>query len=466
MSPRKTAVIFIATIALFATLYNAFLPLHGDEAYYWLWSRRLQAGYYDHPPMIALLIALSNFVSQSEWGVRLVNVLSMSVAAWVVFVLLERLKDARTGLWGVVIFESVVLVQAGYTITTTDSPLILFWALSLWSTYNVITRARTSDFMLTGLFVGAMMMSKYTAVLYILALALFVVWRRRDLLADLRTWLAVFIAAAVVSPLLWWNYEHGWISFLFQLHHGGGSDHIAWNYFTELIGAQFGVFTPVFAGVLFYFLIKTRLFYDDERLFFFALMTAVPLLFFLYKSLHVHIELNYTAPAYVSGTIVTAYILAVRGMKKTFYIGTAVALFLSLVARAGLLFWLPVVQDRMYGNREAVALLNTHRKHTDALYADHLSRAALLTYYSPDRPDVRIPTPTRYSQYDMWDDGSPYAPGLYLSDGNMSRALHRVFGRVETVDTLTLQKGLHGTKTFFIYRVAKALKRQPAPSTP
>lgn len=456
LSPRSTAVILLVLSGLFATLYNAFIPLHGDEAYYWLWSHHLQAGYYDHPPMIALLIALTNHISESEWGVRLINVIAMTAAGGVIYALLEKLRDGRAALWGVIIFLSVVLVHAGYTIVTTDSPLILFWSLSLWTTYRVLTRGATLDFFLTGLFVGAMMLSKYTAVLYILALLLFIALRRRDLLTDWRTWMAVAVAAAVVSPLLWWNYEHDWISFLFQLHHGGGRKQIMWNWVSELIGSQFAVFTPVFAAVLFYFLPKERLFWRDDILFFLAIMTITPLLFFLYKSLHTHIELNYTAPAYISGTVLTAYILASRDMKKTFVAGVVVALLLSLIARAGLLFWLPVVQDRMYGNKEAVAMLNRHRaiETNEALYANHLSMAALITYYSPDHPDVRIPTPTRFSQYDMWDDHSPYRAGLYLSYEPMEQQLLTHFSQVKLLDTLTVQRGLHGSKTFYLYRVA------------
>ena len=454
---RRAALLILLLSALFSTLYNAFLPLHGDEAYYWLWSHRLQAGYYDHPPMIALLIALTNLISEAEWGVRLVNVISMSVSAWTVFVLLEKIRDARAALWGVVIFESVVLVHAGYTITTTDSPLILFWSLALLSTYNVFTRGRTVDFFLTGLFLGAMMLSKYTAVLFILPLLLFLLLRRRDLFLDIRTWMAALIALVVISPLLWWNYEHDWISFLFQLHHGGAKAHIMWNWFTELIGAQFGVFTPVFAAVLFFFLAKEKLFYRNDMLFFLALMTLFPLLFFLYKSLHTHIELNYTAPAYISGTVLTAYVLNKYAMKKTFIAGVAVALFLSITARIGLLFWLEIVQDRMYGNKEAVALLQTHRKPGDALYANHLTIAALMTYYTPDKAPVRIPTPSRFSQYDMWDDGTPYGEGLYLAYEPMDKGLSKVFRRVSLVDTLTVPRGLDREKTFYIYRVGQTI---------
>ena len=42
-----------------------------DEAYYWVWSRHLAAGYLDHPPMVALLIRLGTAcLGTSELGIR------------------------------------------------------------------------------------------------------------------------------------------------------------------------------------------------------------------------------------------------------------------------------------------------------------------------------------------------------------------------------------------------------------
>jgi 4-amino-4-deoxy-L-arabinose transferase-like glycosyltransferase len=44
--------------ALLRTLLSASVPLLPDETYYWEWTRRLEGGYFDHPPGIALLITL------------------------------------------------------------------------------------------------------------------------------------------------------------------------------------------------------------------------------------------------------------------------------------------------------------------------------------------------------------------------------------------------------------------------
>ena len=45
----------LAGLTLLRLVVAAILPLAPDEAYYWAWSRDLQGGYLDHPPMVALL---------------------------------------------------------------------------------------------------------------------------------------------------------------------------------------------------------------------------------------------------------------------------------------------------------------------------------------------------------------------------------------------------------------------------
>ncbi len=52
-------------------------PLAPDEAYYWVWSRALAAGYLDHPPMVALWIrAGTALAGDTPLGIRLLGPLS------------------------------------------------------------------------------------------------------------------------------------------------------------------------------------------------------------------------------------------------------------------------------------------------------------------------------------------------------------------------------------------------------
>jgi len=454
-SPNKSAYILILFLALVSTIYNSFLPLHGDEAYYWMWSHHLQTGYYDHPPMIAYMIHLTNFISEAEWGVRLTNVLSLSISALYIFKLAGEMFDKKIALNSIIIFYSVILVHAGFIITTPDSPLILFWTLTLYYSYKAIFFGKTKDYALSGIFLGLMMLSKYTAILFVVVLLIFLVIKRRDVFANFNFYLAIILALLFVFPMLWWNYQHQWISFNFQLGHGSTKTfEIYPHLFFEFFAGQFGIFSPIFTAILFYFLAKEKLFFKDNKLFFISLSVAVVLLFFFYKSFYMRMALNYTAPAYIGGAILTAYIFEKYKLKKTFKIGLTIALLLTIVGRIGFIFFLEVVQDRMYGNKEAVQLLQTHVKEGDSFYGDHLTIAAYLKYYLKGHPDTDIALPTRFSQYDMWRKNNFLKNGLVLTMGPEDVRLKLLYKNVKLVDSLIVKKGFKSEKTLYIYRVA------------
>ncbi|MBT4790697.1 MAG: 4-amino-4-deoxy-L-arabinose transferase, partial [Halobacteriovoraceae bacterium] len=45
-----------------------------DESYYWIYSRYLDFGFFDHPPMVGLSIFVGTAIfGQSELGVRIVS---------------------------------------------------------------------------------------------------------------------------------------------------------------------------------------------------------------------------------------------------------------------------------------------------------------------------------------------------------------------------------------------------------
>src|SRR6195256_3581886 len=72
---RNTAAIILALVAL-RLVAAAWTPLTFDEAYYWMWSKHLAGGYYDHPPMVAVVIRSGTMIAgDTEFGVRLVSVL-------------------------------------------------------------------------------------------------------------------------------------------------------------------------------------------------------------------------------------------------------------------------------------------------------------------------------------------------------------------------------------------------------
>ena len=75
---------------LIINLLNAFFTqLYTDEAYYWVFSNHLAFGYFDHPPMIAVIIKLGYFIFQNEFGVRLFSIILTSFSFWIIYKLSE-----------------------------------------------------------------------------------------------------------------------------------------------------------------------------------------------------------------------------------------------------------------------------------------------------------------------------------------------------------------------------------------
>src|SRR6266852_6180784 len=82
---RNTAVTILALVALRLGA-AAWTPLTFDEAYYWMWSKHLAGGYYDHPPGVAAVIRLGTMVAgDTELGVRLVSILLALPMSWAVY---------------------------------------------------------------------------------------------------------------------------------------------------------------------------------------------------------------------------------------------------------------------------------------------------------------------------------------------------------------------------------------------
>ena len=72
---RNTALAILGLTVL-RLVAAAWTPLTFDEAYYWMWSKHLAGGYYDHPPMVALVIRAGTMIAgDTEFGVRLVSIL-------------------------------------------------------------------------------------------------------------------------------------------------------------------------------------------------------------------------------------------------------------------------------------------------------------------------------------------------------------------------------------------------------
>ncbi|HEY3288331.1 MAG TPA: glycosyltransferase family 39 protein [Gemmatimonadaceae bacterium] len=305
-------------------LMAALVPLTNDEAYYWEWSRRLAAGYFDHPPAIAWLVALGG---DSPLGVRVGSVLAGTLAGLAVLRTARRLGGDAAALWASLIFACLPLAAAGYVLATPDAPL--FCALA-WTLHAVVealeapaaSRAALRWWSVAGVAIGVAMLSKYTAVLVPAAIAL-----SCALYAPLRArfrepgpYVAVAIASVVLAPNLWWNATHEWTSFAFQFGHGLGAPKATGlgavvTRELNLIGGQAGLTSPILFVLLVGAVWRAVRQRDDAVLRLLASVSVFVLLFFAWSATRKNVEANWPASAWLPAIILVA-LEAAHGVRR------------------------------------------------------------------------------------------------------------------------------------------------------
>ena len=104
-----------------------------DEAYYWVFSRYPDWGYFDHPPMIAILIRAGYALFPNELGVRLFMAL-MNTAT--LFLIQQMLLKNQQKLFYTIAFSMGVL-QIGGILAVPDIPLNFFYRFPDEETTNL-----------------------------------------------------------------------------------------------------------------------------------------------------------------------------------------------------------------------------------------------------------------------------------------------------------------------------------------
>src|SRR6059058_5829467 len=99
-------------------LQAATLGLHSDTAYYWVYSRLLDWGYYDHPPMVAIFIRIGDSLIHNELGVRLMTVLSSTLSLYVLWLIVK--KYAVEAKWFILVVSGIFIFHLYGFMTTPD----------------------------------------------------------------------------------------------------------------------------------------------------------------------------------------------------------------------------------------------------------------------------------------------------------------------------------------------------------
>ena len=120
---RHHRVLFYSAWLLLALAQSASTELIADEAYYWAYSRFPAWGYFDHPPMIAILIRSGYVIFNNELGVRVICAL-LSTGT---ILITESLTEKRNPFLFYTIVLSIAALQIIGFLAVPDTPLLFFY---------------------------------------------------------------------------------------------------------------------------------------------------------------------------------------------------------------------------------------------------------------------------------------------------------------------------------------------------
>ncbi len=326
--PRRSRLVAWAAAGALALLsLQAFaawrLELTFDEAYYALWSRSLAFGYLDHPPMVAFLIRASTALfGDSELGVRALTLaLTGALPALIAWTAWRLFRSAETAALAVLMWIAAPLVIAGAVFATPDAPLVLFWTLGLAALTQLWRTGQARWVIAMGLALGLMLMSKFTAAFFAAGAGLAFVTT-----PSLRRWLrspaplvALALAAAIFSPFVVWNADHGWATFLKQGGRAAASGFTPF-YLLEFVVAQVLLMNPlVFAALVaavtsFSWRKPVEAGSSDEARRLLISTIAPAAAYFLVHALHDRVQGNWLAPLFPACALLAAdWVARARG---------------------------------------------------------------------------------------------------------------------------------------------------------
>lgn len=456
-------VLGLVVLRLVAATYT---PLAFDEAYYWMWSQHLAGGYYDHPPMVALVIRVGTLIAgDTEFGVRVASVLLALPMSWAVYRTAELLFGGRrVASTAAILLNVTLIVAAGTLIVTPDAPLMAASSFVLLALAQVLATGRGVWWLGVGVAVGLALLSKYTALLFgpAILIWLIVVPRLRRWLISPWSYLGGVVAFAIFSPVILWNADHQWLSFIKQL---GRAKVESFNlgYFAELIPTQIAFATPLvfILGAMGLYALAQR---NAGALGARALISAVVWTiagYFAWHSLHARVEANWFSPVYPAFAIaasVAAHRTQWRPAQQTIarfclrWAGpTGVLMFTALVVQAntGLLSGYrrdATVRSIGVGWHELAAGIEAARLRTGAtcvLAADYGTTGWLAFYLPKGTCVAQIHERERWTSVPEPDPASLNGKVLFVDNPESEALPHlrKTFATIEKVADIPRKRG-------------------------
>lgn len=407
-----------------------FTELANDEAYYHMFAERLAWGYFDHPPVTALLVWAGERLFGGELGVRFFFTVLQPLYLWILWRLI-RPADAgrRDAALFVVVSAATLMLQLYGFIAVPDGPLMFTTALFLL-TFKWFSENRRRAWLWMGIAMALMAYSKYHGALVVLfALAA----NPRQLLRP-ALYSSGAVALLLLVPHLVWQYEHGWASFAYHL--SGRNSVFRPGYVVEFLANVLVVFNPFFVPLYVQAWRKVKPQTPVGRAL--KLLPVAFIVFFMLSSLR-----GYVQPQWVIvscfGLVCVLFAYARRHPRTRRYVMRAggVTVGLIVLARLVMIFNPLGIRFEVFNNPESYAAIAAEADGRPVVFRYGYAVAAKYAFYTGGeaycQPNIRY----RTHQWQFRDDDSQFIGREVLvecPDGTVSDSTRQV-------RTLTMANG-------------------------
>jgi Dolichyl-phosphate-mannose-protein mannosyltransferase len=443
---KNHRLLFYSTWLLLTLAQSASTGLLADEAYYWVYSRFPDWGYFDHPPMIAILIRSGYSIFDNELGVRLICALLGTLT----ILITESLTEKKNPFLFYTIVLSIGVLQIGGFLAVPDTPLLFFTALFFYAYRSFIKNIRWQNALLLGIAITLLFYTKYHGLLIVF----FTVLSNLKMLGRWQTWLAGFFVLLFYSPHLFWQYQHDWVSFRYHLFESNVSVY-KFSYTTDYLFGQLLLAGPLVGLILLpaAFIYKTKT--QTERALKFTLIGIYSI--FLLSSFRGKVEVNWPLPALIPLIVLShQFMIDKISWIKPLKIIAFVSLLLIIAGRIYLVVDIGPdnsVKKRFQGHKAWVKAITEKTGDTPVVFNNSYQRASLFWFYSGVPSHSHNPYWDRRNNYNFWPtESNLLGKKIFIAD---IYGLHTFSDSVQTI------KGWVGTDPDSLYAALGGIKLIP-----
>lgn len=368
--------LIVGIVFIINVIQGGITELLSDEAYYWVYKEHIDLGFFDHPPMVAVWIYLSELLFTGELGVRFFSAISYSLTLWFVWKAIDHPKKKEfTWLFLTVFLSSVLLSVYGF-ITTPDTPLMLFYAMFIYAYHLYLKHKNTLSYVLLAVSIAGMMYSKYQGLLIVF----FVIISNFKLLRDPRLWLTSLLALLLYAPHLYWQWANDFPSIRFHLVQRGNRvykfEHTLLHFVNVL----------VIVGITFPIIYKAFFSYQKTKDLFVRALNFIVwgfIIFFFLMTFKGHTQAQWVLAISIPFVIITfLYLINNQKSRKWFVYLACINFAVMLVARVQLATPILPIKMETHGNKKWANELKEKTEGQQKVFINSYRHTAAYWFYT------------------------------------------------------------------------------------